>query len=459
MSIAAGCFYTVVLNHDGKLFSSGYNTQGVLAQGTRRHERRFLSISATGEFRKVSGGLYHWLAVDDDGRLWGCGNNYYGQLGISASETLRLRALKGFGGERVVSIACGLGHSLVCTALGLAFASGRNSEGQLGVGDFTNRSEFTPVYKQASCRLSLAPGSIAAGGWHSACVDSEGCVRTWGSAIGTEPGNGVPPWYRTQMPIPCKFDAQVFGGDKVLMLAAGHCHVVAVTPGAVFSWGDGYAGCLGHGDWQDVSLPKRIASFPPYKNVGDGRVTTVACGPFHNIAIHSCGTAFAWGENRRGQLGLGDLKSRCLPTRVSAALVDNNRLQEACAGTEHCAAITEGGLLYTWGRCETNGSDRFPCGLGIVNRQRIAAQPRRVTALFDKCHQKNTACLGRWHGIGEDNALAWLMGTLPRRKQRPASGCRRSRRITRLRMCWVEALPKDIVQFILDNCRGADGWF
>jgi alpha-tubulin suppressor-like RCC1 family protein len=38
MSIGAGCFYTVVLNHDGTLFASGFNINGCLAQGTRKHE-------------------------------------------------------------------------------------------------------------------------------------------------------------------------------------------------------------------------------------------------------------------------------------------------------------------------------------------------------------------------------------------------------------------------------------
>jgi alpha-tubulin suppressor-like RCC1 family protein len=149
MSISAGCFYTVVLNHDGRLYISGFNVNGVLAQGTRRHERRFLSIHSAGSFLKLEGSLQHWLAVDDDWRLWACGNNHYGQLGLLEIETLFLRAVKGFSGERVASIACGLSHSLVCTAGGLLFAAGCNSDGQLGVGDFTNRSQFVAAYNQA----------------------------------------------------------------------------------------------------------------------------------------------------------------------------------------------------------------------------------------------------------------------------------------------------------------------
>ena len=82
MSIGAGCFYTVVLNHDGTLFASGFNINGCLAQGTRKHERRFLSVSAKCDksrkrgpgFRKIDAGMQHWLAVDDDGGAWACGS-------------------------------------------------------------------------------------------------------------------------------------------------------------------------------------------------------------------------------------------------------------------------------------------------------------------------------------------------------------------------------------------------
>lgn len=482
MSVGAGCFYTVVLNHDGTLFASGFNINGCLAQGTRKHERRFLSVSAKKRgpgrstedrrsFRKIDAGMQHWLAVDDDGGAWACGSNYYGQLGIAESEALCMRPVKGFGGERVASIACGLAHSLVSTAGGRLFAAGCNSHGQLGVGDFANRAEFVAVCDQAGappCRVAAAAGSLAAGGWHSACVDSEGCVRAWGSVIGTQPVFGSDAqWNRAQIPVPSRFHRETFGGEEVLMVSAGHCHAVAVTLGAVFSWGDGIKGCLGHGDWQSVPLPRAIAGFRGVAEVpGRAVLKSVACGPYHNVAIHSSGSAYVWGDNGKGQLGLGDRVTRCLPTRVAASSVDDQPLMEVCAGTQHCAAITEEGLLYTWGRCRAGGLRglKLPCGLGVAQKQGVVPFPCRVTALFDKSPAAGgSACLGRWHGISTQHALAWLMGRHPRLGGHTprACGARRSRRIAERtsRVCWVAALPEDIVQLVLDQCRGGHGWF
>jgi hypothetical protein len=154
---------------------------------------------------------------------------------------------------------------------------------------------------------------------------------------------------------------------------------------------------------------------------------------------------------------------------VAASSVDYQPLMEVCAGTQHCGAITEGGLLYTWGRCRAGGLRglKLPCGLGIAHKQGLVAFPSRVTALFDKSPSARggSACLGRWHGICTHHALAWLMGMHPRlggglTPQR-ACGTRPLRRLAERtgRVCWVAALPEEIVELILDQCRGGHGWF
>ncbi len=119
MVLATGCFYTVVLNEDGRLFSSGNNSNGCVSQGTRVHERRFVSIEAGREntrFAEIKAGLQHWLALDEDGRLWGCGSNFHGQLGLGQEtlETLCLSLvpLLTLGGKRVHSMSVGLAHSI-----------------------------------------------------------------------------------------------------------------------------------------------------------------------------------------------------------------------------------------------------------------------------------------------------------------------------------------------------------
>ncbi len=132
-------------------------------------------------FTAVKAGMQHWLALDEDGKLWGCGSNFHGQLGLGQEtlETLSLSpvSLRALAGQRVRSVAAGLAHCLLCTTESRVFAAGCNTEGQLGTGDFANRSEFVAVHEGSQtpkCRAS----SVAAGGWHSLAVDPDDGV--WG---------------------------------------------------------------------------------------------------------------------------------------------------------------------------------------------------------------------------------------------------------------------------------------
>jgi alpha-tubulin suppressor-like RCC1 family protein len=158
--MATGCFYTVVLNEDGRLFSSGNNSNGCLSQGTRVHERLFVSIEAARKitsFATIKAGLQHWLALDEDCRLWGCWSNFHGQLGLGQEtlETLCLSLvpLLTLGGQRVHSLSVRLAYSIICTSSGRIFATGCNTEGQLGTGDFTRRSEFVAVHGGSDAKL------------------------------------------------------------------------------------------------------------------------------------------------------------------------------------------------------------------------------------------------------------------------------------------------------------------
>ena len=51
-----------------------------------------------------------------------------------------------------------------------------------------------------------------------------------------------------------------FAGERVAAVSAGEYHSIAITAGGAFlTWGEGDAGCLGHGeDLSNQLLPKKI---------------------------------------------------------------------------------------------------------------------------------------------------------------------------------------------------------
>ena len=81
--------------------------------------------------------------------------------------------------------------------------------------------------------------------------------------------------------------------------------------GAVWSWGDGGRGQLGHGDLQNQLLPKKIEAF------AGQRVVAVSAGDFHSLAITADGAVFTWGAGEDGCLGHGeDLSNQLLPKKI-----------------------------------------------------------------------------------------------------------------------------------------------
>lgn len=66
--------------------------------------------------------------------------------------------------------------------------------------------------------------------------------------------------------------------------------------GEIYTWGNGKAGALGHGENSDVPMPKKVE--------GLEKVKQIACGSDYTIALDSDGKVFAFGNNGYGQLGI-----------------------------------------------------------------------------------------------------------------------------------------------------------
>ena len=88
-------------------------------------------------------------------------------------------------------------------------------------------------------------------------------------------------------------------------MAAGQFHSLAVThSGALYSWGWGGYGQLGHGDEENQLLPKRVE--------GLQSVCCVAAA-YHTVALAKDGTAHGWGVCEDEALGLQLTENRNTP--------------------------------------------------------------------------------------------------------------------------------------------------
>ncbi len=79
-------------------------------------------------------GLHHTVFLTGDGKIFVCGNNENGQLGLKDTRSRYSPTLLEECKDRFFTdVACGYYHTLVLTDHGETFAFGRNDKGQLGI--------------------------------------------------------------------------------------------------------------------------------------------------------------------------------------------------------------------------------------------------------------------------------------------------------------------------------------
>ena len=144
-------------------------------------------------------------------------------------------------------------------------------------------------------------------------------------------------------------------GQRVVAVSAGGFHSLALTAdGAVWSWGGGDFGQLGHGDEQEQLLPKKIETL-----AGQRSIVAVSAGGVHSLAITADGAIWSWGGGASSQLGHGDTQNQLLPKKVEAFA--DQRVLFSSAGVAHNLAITADGAVFTWGQgghaCLGHGED------------------------------------------------------------------------------------------------------
>ena len=87
---------------------------------------------------------------------------------------------------------------------------------------------------------------------------------------------------------------------EVTHVAAGNNHTLCVdVDGGVWAFGKNDSGQLGTGRQGDF-FPQKIDSL-----VGEARITQVACGAEHSLALSSSGQVYSWGSSVDGVLGHG----------------------------------------------------------------------------------------------------------------------------------------------------------
>lgn len=282
---------------------------------------------------KIACGDEHTALITENGKLFMFGSNNWGQLGLGSKVTVnKPTCVKALKSEKVEFVACGRNHTLISTVQGKVFASGGNSEGQLGLGDCEERTAFQRVaFFDSRGPIKM----LAAGSNTSAALTESGKLFMWGD--NTEGQIGLGKESHASSP------QEVSVGQPISWVSCGYYHSAFVTvDGALYTFGECDSGKLGLGTDQ---LPRhRVPQL--VKSVKEP-VVQVACGGGHTVALTE-DDVFTFGLGQFGQLGHGTFifESR-LPRPVEH--FKRGRVCQVTCGENHTAVITDGGLLYTFG--------------------------------------------------------------------------------------------------------------
>ena len=138
--------YAVILKNDGSVWSCGFNSNGQLGLGDTTAREVFTQVTTNinNDVKQIVCGYNFTFIIKNDGSLWTCGGNYYGQLGLgnNGSGTNKTTFTQ-VGINDVKQINCGQYHTYIIKNDGSVWACGANGRGQLGLGDTTQRTTFT----------------------------------------------------------------------------------------------------------------------------------------------------------------------------------------------------------------------------------------------------------------------------------------------------------------------------
>lgn len=265
---------------NGELYSWGNNIFGQLGLGDTLPKTGIFKVNTETDWKQVSAGANHALAIKTDGTLWAWGANQAGQLGTGDFSKRNSPTQIG-SNKRWTYVQAAQNHSVGLTSDGEIWVWGNNSFGQLGIGNTQNQNspvqvgnnfDWTQISSKGNfCLAKKVDGTIWAWGENQLgqCADSTNV-------------NVLTP-------------KQIGGDDFWKEVFTGKNHVGAITAyGAIFLWGDNSKNQIDSSSNGSFNIPQKIKAGKNW--------VELALGEAHTIGLKANGTISGWGNNDSNQI-------------------------------------------------------------------------------------------------------------------------------------------------------------
>lgn len=282
-------------------------------------------VSFDYEIALLSAGGGHVLIYTEDNRLFGCGWNNKGQLGMgdqvdrNVFEEIPLELNPD---ERIDKLASGWDSSAFITNTNRLFVFGGNAFHQLGFLFSTKVNILKPQHvplpdNEMPLQVELSVRQMV--------------IRTAESIFVAGKSRAIEEIRkeRSNTTEECNF-VKYHTKEIVTQIASGQHHLI-------YSTGEGKINGVGQNKFHQ-SETLSVAS--------EEKIVQIKCGWSHNACLLASGIVLLWGRNTYGQMGNGNVsESEAKPIQLNVP----EKISEIHLGSEHGLAQSVSGNVYTWG--------------------------------------------------------------------------------------------------------------
>ena len=380
-TIAAGGSHTGAIK-DGQLYGWGRNNFGQTGLGktTKLSENNTSTIqihpdtptlmsNAPKDLVSLSFNQNYSMAIAQDGQVYSWGDDKFGQLGRgslghdSCSRLCRFDIGAIAGINDAVMVSAGYNHNLVLTQDGTVWAMGANGQGQLGNGNTDDTN--TPVKVDFSSAADIGHiVQVAASSGSSYALDDKGQVWGWGSDDYANLGKGIACTTANncinENSIPVRINVltdtttqDAIDKEKVTQLAAGRDHVLALTnKESVYAWGLNANSQVGYYDGEDengvtINWERTITTPTKLPWFTDKEVNRVYANGNSSYVVLDNGKVYPWGT-----FGETNSEGRTIYNDLDEptdSLTSLTNIDNMAMGALHLIAKDNTDKLYTWG--------------------------------------------------------------------------------------------------------------
>ncbi|NXB67416.1 HERC5 ligase, partial [Struthidea cinerea] len=215
---------------------------------------------------------------------------------------------------------------------GELFTWGRNTHGQLGV---RSQTTFTPKPQLVERLKGIPLAQIAAGGAHSIIVSLSGAVYSWGKNSFGQLGLG------DTKDRDCPSYVGALEHWKTVFISCGADHTAVLSKeGLVCTFGAGGSGQLGHNSTRNELLPRVVAELwgARVSCIACGRweVPMTCLLRQHTLVyVPSLDKFYFFGSGDEGQLEDESKPNQLIPLPINSPV----NIEKACQSNDHCSCI------------------------------------------------------------------------------------------------------------------------